>query len=79
VKFAVDELGRLQSVTMQRWGNPGGGAFRLVDFGGVVGAEGTFGGYTIATRVRVGWYFGSPRFESEGEFFRATIDEARFR
>jgi hypothetical protein len=29
--------------------------------------------------VRVGWYFGSPRFESEGEFFRATIDEAMFR
>jgi hypothetical protein len=79
VKFEVDELGRLQSLTMQRWGNPGGGAFQLVDFGGVVGAERTFGGYTIPTRVRVGWYFGSPRFESEGEFFRATIDEARFR
>ena len=44
VTFEIDEGGRLQSVKMQRWGNPGGGAFRLVDFGGVVGAERAFGG-----------------------------------
>jgi hypothetical protein len=35
--------------------------------------------YTIPTRVRVGWYFGTSRFESEGEFFRATIEDAIFR
>jgi hypothetical protein len=79
VEFAIDSNGRLESVKMQRWGNPGGGAFRLVDFGGLMETEGTFGGYTIPTRVRVGWYFGSPRFESDGEFFRATIDDATYR
>ena len=52
VEFAIDQTGRLESVKMQRWGNPGGGAFRLADFGGVMEAEGTFGGYTIPTRVR---------------------------
>ena len=66
------------SVQMQRWGNPGGGTFGLVDFGGVIEAEATFGRYTIPTRVRVGWFFGSPRFEAEGEFFRVTIDDVTF-
>ena len=79
MEFEIDEHGQLQSVKMQRWGNPNGAAFRLVDFGGFMEAEGTFGGYTIPTRVRVGWYFGSPRFEAEGEFFRATIEHAAFR
>jgi hypothetical protein len=77
--FTVDDQGRLESVKLKRWGNPEGGEFHYVDFGGFVEAEGTFGGYTIPTRLRVGWYFGSERFESEGEFFRVTIDEARYR
>jgi hypothetical protein len=50
-----------------------------VDFGGILEEEGTFCGYTIPTRLRIGWYFGSERFESEGEFFRATIDDAIYR
>jgi len=38
-----------------------------------------FGGYTIPTRVQICWYFGTDRFEPEGEFFRATIDDAIYR
>jgi hypothetical protein len=79
VEFEVDERGRLESIQMERWGNPGGGTFRLEPFGGVVDRERAFGGYTIPSRVRVGWYFGTPRFEAEGEFFRATIEDATFR
>jgi hypothetical protein len=76
----ADTTGRLRSVHLPRWGNPEGGtAFHYADFGGVLEEEGTFGGYTIPTRVRVGWYFGSDRFASDGEFFRATIDDARYR
>ena len=37
------------------------------------------GGYTIATRVRVGYFFGSPAFEAGGEFLRATVEDAAFR
>jgi hypothetical protein len=66
-------------VQLQRWGNPDGGPFRAVDFGAVAEDEQTFGGYTIPTRLRVGWYVGSPQFESAGEFFRVTIDDARYR
>jgi hypothetical protein len=79
VEFEIDEHGRARSVRMQRWGNPDSGAFGRVAFGGVLDSEATFGGYTIPTRVRAGYYFGTPRFESDGEFFRATIEQATFR
>jgi hypothetical protein len=79
VDYRVGEGGELQAASMLRWGNPDGGPFRYIPFGGVVEENRTFGGYTIPTRLRVGWYFGTQRFESEGEFFRATIDHAEFR
>lgn len=31
------------------------------------------------SNLRIGWYFGTKRFESEGEFFLATIDDAIYR
>ena len=71
--------GSLQSVALPRWGNPDGGNFREVQFGAAVDQEATFGGYTIPVRLRVGWYFGTGRFEDEGKFFHATIDDAIFR
>ncbi len=75
----VSERGRLESISLMRWGNPSGAEYRDESFGGVVEEEGTFAGYTIPTRLRGGWYFGTERFESEGEFFRATIDSAIYR
>jgi hypothetical protein len=77
--FTTDRTGRLKTTKLPRWGNPDGAEFRYVDFGGILEEEGTFGGYTIPTRLRAGWYFGSERFESEGEFFRATINDAIYR
>jgi len=79
LELTIDDTGRLDSVKCPRWGNPEGAQFHYVDFGGVVEEEGTFGGYTIPTRLRVGWYFGSDRFASQGEFFRVTIDDAEYR
>ena len=76
---AENGTGRLKTFKLPRWGNPDGAEFRYVDFGGILEEEGTFCGYTIPTRLRVGWYFGSERFEPEGEFFRATIDDAIYR
>jgi hypothetical protein len=77
--FTIAQTGRLKTFKLPRWGNPEGAEFRYVDFGGIVEEEGTFCGYTIPTRLRIGWYFGTERFESEGEFFRATIDDAIYR
>ncbi len=77
--LTIDDRGRPQAFSLRRWGNPGGEEFHYADFGGVVEEEGTFAGYTIPTRLRVGWHFGTDRFEREGEFFRATVDDAAYR
>jgi len=79
LELKVDDQGRLETVKLRRWGNPDGAEFHYLNFGGVVEAEDTFGGYTIPTCLRVGWHFGTDRFESEGEFFRVTVDDAIFR
>ena len=77
--LSLDDQGRVKTVKLPRWGNPEGGNYHYVDFGILAEEENTFAGYTIPTRLRAGWYFGTGRFESEGEFFRATIDDAKYR
>ncbi|HEX9592703.1 MAG TPA: DUF6544 family protein [bacterium] len=79
VDLTVDEHGKIATVHLQRWGNPDGRDFRWADFGGVVEEEGSFGPYTIPTRLRVGWHFHEGRFGPDGEFFRVTVDAAMFR
>lgn len=79
LELVVDERGRLETVKLPRWGNPEDAEFHYVNFGAIVEEENTFDGYTIPTRLRIGWHFGTDRFESEGEFFRATIDDATYR
>lgn len=79
LELTIGGTGRLAAVKLPRWGNPGGGEFRHVDFGGVVEDEDTFTGYTIPVRLRVGWYFGTDRFAEDGEFFRVTVDDATYR
>jgi uncharacterized protein DUF6920 len=77
--LTIDDKGGLKTLKLHRWGNPEGSEFHEANFGGVVEEESMFGGYTIPTRVRIGWYFGTDRFERDGEFFRATVDDARYR
>jgi hypothetical protein len=78
VESTIADSGELKSGSMPRWGNAGGGPYRLIPFGALVEQSGTFGGFTIPTRLRVGWFFGTDRFNSEGEFFRVTIDDAKY-
>ncbi len=59
-----------------RWGNPEGKDFREEVFGVDFLETSQFGGRTIPSKIRAGWYHGTRRFEAEGEFFRATIEEA---
>lgn len=70
--------GRLLAIELPRWGDPDGGGFRELPFGGRFSAERTFGGFTIPTACRAGWHFGTAQ-EAEGEFFRAEILAAAFR
>ncbi len=75
----LEATGRVKSTSLFRWGNPERIAFPSVSFGGILEEEYVFNGYTIPTNIRIGWHFGTERFESEGVFFRATIDNALFR
>lgn len=75
----IADTGALQSMSLLRWGNPDGGAYRYVPFGGLVEKEGMFEGRTIPTKLRVGWHFGTKRFDDEGEFFRVEIEEVAYR
>lgn len=75
--LAVDEGGALTSSHLPRWGMSGEPGYH--PFGGYGDEERTFEGITIPTRHRVGWHFGTPRFEAEGEFFRCTLQQVRYR
>lgn len=77
--FTIEPTGQLKTAQLPRWGNPDGKEHHYVDFGAIVEKEDTFCGYTIPTQLRVGWYFGTEHFEPEGEFFRATIEDAVYR
>lgn len=77
--LALEPDGRLRAASIARWGNPDQEAFHEVPFGAICTEERTFEGITVPSELRIGWYFGTDRFESEGEFFRATVDHAEFR
>ncbi|MFZ4507768.1 MAG: DUF6920 family protein [Fimbriimonas sp.] len=76
--LTLGNSGRLESIMMPRWGNPEGGACAIQNFGGIIEKERTFGAFTIPSKVRMGWHFGTDRF-STGEFFRCEITHAEFR
>jgi hypothetical protein len=75
VRIGVDPAGRLREFRMLRWGNPDRSGYARYPFGGVVEAERTFAGVTIASSIRAGWWWGTDR-QDEGEFFRAEITDA---
>jgi hypothetical protein len=77
--IAFDDNGHVSAFSFPRWGNPDGGPHRYVDFGVIVEEARSFSGYTVPTRIRAGWYYGSDRFATEGEFFHATIDNVEFK
>ena len=75
----IGETGQLKSASLDRWGNPDGAKFQYSSFGCIVEEERSFEGRVIPSRLRAGWKFGSDKFESEGEFFRATVDSAAYK
>jgi len=73
----ITRSGRLTEIRVNRWGNPGGAPFGRYPFGVRVEAEACFGGITIPSAFRAGWWWGTER-QHEGEFFRAEITGAVF-
>lgn len=87
LNLVLAESGRVKKAYFNRWGDPGESAPHYESFGVLVEEEETFSGYTIPMQIRAGWYFDDDssgerpgqRFAEEGEFFRATIDQAVYR
>jgi hypothetical protein len=68
--------GRLESATMHRWGNlTADGRYVGIPFGVDVLAERPFGGYTVPSDVRVGWWYDT---DHQFDFFRAAISAADY-
>ncbi|MEP7161306.1 MAG: DUF6544 family protein [Dermatophilaceae bacterium] len=67
--------GHLRSVTFERWGDPDQtGQWGWHTFGGTFTAQRTFAGLSIPSSGRMGWHYGTDRWES-GEFFRYQITD----
>ena len=77
--LVVDSDGALRSCRLDRWGDLETGRFGYHSFGGSSDRERTFDRVTIPSRHRVGWHFGTRRFEDEGEFFRCELEDVRYR
>jgi uncharacterized protein DUF6544 len=78
VQVRVAPDGRLVEGLLRRWGNPDGQPFDRYPFGIAFDAERTFGGVTLPSVIRAGWWWGTDR-QDDGEFFRAEITQALFR
>jgi hypothetical protein len=79
VELGLTADGSVRTIRLARWGDLGGGPFHYETFGGEADEDRTFGGVTLPTRYRVGWHYGTDRFESEGEFFRCRFESVTYR
>lgn len=73
VRYELTEDGYIRSVVFDRWGDPDGtGSWGLWPFGGEFTSHASFHGVTIPDAGRLGWHYGTDRWD-EGEFFRYRI------
>ena len=70
--LTIDEEGKLKEVVLPRWKDD---IKEFVPFGVVIEEEQEFGGYTIPSRLRGGWWYGSERY---AEFACFKIEQAIF-
>jgi len=77
VQLELDGSGKLSGLSMQRHGNEGRSDWGPTPYGFEVLDEATFSGYTIASRLLGGWWYGSERYKEEdcSEF---VIESAEF-
>jgi hypothetical protein len=73
VRLAIAHDGSLRSLSFLRWGDTGQGGHGYIPFGVEFSGERQFGDYTLPSRFRAGWWFGTPRY---APFFEAQIGSA---
>ena len=77
VRYELDEGARIVSAQMERWGDPNNTrTWAQHSFGFEATARATFGGVSIPSQGRVGWFPRTERWTS-GEFFRFALTELR--
>ena len=69
LSLALYPDGGVREVSMQRYGNVGAPDWDLIPYGFATESESEFGGYTIASRVRGGWWFGTDRYDPASASF----------
>ncbi len=75
VHLALDDYARVESVALERWGDPDGtGKAEPHPFGFQATGLLTCGGVTIPNAGHAGWFFGTDRWP-ESESFRFEISE----
>lgn len=77
VTFAVDDDGALTEVTMLRWGDVQVQEHQRIPYGFGVVEERTFEGYTIASTLRGGWWYGTDRYRPD-EASTFEVQRARY-
>ena len=72
VRLSIDHHGAIRAVSAQPKGDAGEKeqAFQYIPFGGQIHAERRFGDLLLPSTLRVGWWFGTPRY---APFFDAEI------
>jgi hypothetical protein len=70
LRLTIDARGAVRAVSLLRWGDVGQDRFGYIPFGGTVHAEQRFGDLVLPSRVSIGWWYGTPRYEP---FFEARI------
>lgn len=77
VTIAVDAEGRVEETTMDRYGNVDRPDWGPTPYGFLVLEEVTFGGHTIPSRLRGGWWYGSDRYR-EADATEIVVLDAEF-
>ncbi|MGE5620596.1 MAG: DUF6544 family protein [Sphingomonadaceae bacterium] len=76
VNFTVDPEGRLTEMYIARWGDmTPDRSFQFIPYGIHVDEEATFEDYTIPSKIRVGWWYGTERYE---DVVRMTMNWAHY-
>jgi hypothetical protein len=70
LRLRLTPEGGVRELRIERWGDVGRDGFGYIPFGGDVLADARFGDWLIPARLRVGWWYGTPRYKP---FFHASI------
>lgn len=75
LEYELEDGGGVRSVVFNRWGDPDNtGTWEQLPFGCEVSDYTTFGGVTVPSGGRAGWFYGTDRW-TEGIFFRYQVTD----